>query len=325
MVEMPANSAYGLLKKLKLIKAVDSQGAPKKYLIDPVNMIANGKDLSDRELKNITSFVRQAALANFSALLLLIAQNLLGDDEEDELKGEEGTVQNQYYWEQKQKELDKKFSPKQKFGLALKNSASRSLSETNLATSPTDFMNMILGDDSTALSGAVPIVEALGELALSVPREDSTDEVTDPNSMYYGDSKTGLGLRRTLLFSSIKNVDKDQWSAGFEGLYQKDRNKSLWNEIYNQTDLKKDQKSFNTSKAQSLVDIKEGLAKEYYKKEYQKVESARDVANIDKEAKRRFDLQNLSPKKARLAYDKEQERIDSPLTNQYFETLEDRD
>jgi hypothetical protein len=325
MVEMPANSAYGLLKKLKLIKAVDSQGAPKKYLIDPVNMIANGKDLSDRELKNITSFVRQAALANFSSLLLLLAQSLLGDDEEDELKGEEGTVQNQYYWEQKQKELDKKFSAKQKFGLALKNSASRSLSETNLATSPTDFMNMILGDDSTALSGAVPIVEALGELALSVPREDSTDEVTDPNSMYYGDSKTGLALRRALLFSSIKNVDKDQWSAGFEGLYQKDRNKSLWNEIYNQTDLKKDQKTFNTSKAQSIVDIKEELAKEYYKTEYQKIQSARDVANIDKEAKRRFDLQNLSPKKARLAYDKEQKRIDSSITNEYFNTLKNRD
>ena len=325
LIEFPTNSAYAILQKVGLVNHLDKNGEIRKPLINPALMVANHKELSERQLRSIQSLVRTAVLVTYCSLAMMLAA---GDDEEEkELEGEEGSILRGWSDKQKQKELDKKNSWKEKARIGVKNAMGRTMEETSLGTNPLAFINMFIGDDSTVKGGTIPFTENLGESFIrSMQEEGEGDIVTDPNSMYYADSKFSVGLRRNLMFSSTKNIGKNEWLLGAEGILQKDFYENNYEDWFKQTDLKEDQKKYKNLKVLSLVEIREKIAQQYLKMSYKEIKNAKDLEDLEKVAKKEFDAQQYSPKKeSRGFYTEDQRRISSPESEIYFKNLKERE
>jgi hypothetical protein len=288
-------------------------------------MVANHKELSERQLRSIQSLVRTAVLITYCSLAMMLAA---GDDEEEkELEGEEGSILRGWSDKQKQKELDKKNNWREKARIGVKNAMGRTMEETSLGTNPLAFINMFIGDDSTVKGGTIPFTENLGESFIrSMQEEGEGDIVTDPNSMYYADSKFEVGLRRNLMFSSTKNIGKNEWLLGAEGILQKDFYENNYEDWFKQTDLKEDQKKYKNLKVLSLVDIREKIAQKYLNMSYKEIKNAKDLEDLETLAKREFDAQQYSPKKeSRGFYTEDQRRISTPESEIYFKNLKERE
>ena len=326
LVEVPTNSAYAILQKLNIVNHLDANGEIRKPLINPNIAIANHKDLSERQLRSIRSLVRTAVGVTYCSLAMMLAA---GDDEEEkELEGEERSDLRTWHDKQAQRERDKKNSWREKARIGVKNAMGRTMEEISLGTNPVAFLNMFIGDDSTIKGGTIPFTENLGEsLIRSMQEEGEGDIVTDPKSMYYADSKFEVGLRRNLMFSSTKNIGKNEWLLGVEGILQKDFYKNNYEDWFKQTDLKEDQKKYKNLKVLSLVEIRERLSQQYLKVGYKEIKSAKDIENIETLAKREFDAQQYSPKgyEARGFYTEDQRRISTPESEIYFKNLKERE
>lgn len=333
LIEIPTNTTYAALQKLRIINHLDKNGDIKKPLINPSSMVANHKELTEkdltRELRNIRSLVRATALTTLISIMMMLTA---GDDEEEkELEGKEdkfGNKTTQRVWsdEQKQKELDKKHSWKEKARILAKNSLGRSLDETTLGTNPLTILNMFISDDSTVKGGTIPFTEYLGESWLRHSQGGEEDLVTDSDNPYYGDSKLEVGLRRNLFVSPVKNLGKEDWFLGLETNMRKDYYENNYENWFKETDLKEDQKRFKQAKAVSLVEIKEKVAQEFLKKGYTEIRKVEELEAVNKVAEKRFKNQMYSPKKeSRGFYTKDQRRISSPASETYFKSLEDRE
>jgi hypothetical protein len=325
LVEFPTNSAYAILQKVGIVNHLDKNGEIRKPLINPALMVANHKELSERQLRSIQSLVRTAVILTYCSLAMMLAA---GDDEEEkELEGEEGSLLRSWSDKQKQKELDKKNSWREKARIGIKNAMGRTMEETSLGTNPLALINMFIGDDSTIKGGTIPFTENLGEsLIRSMQEEGEGDIVTDPKSMYYADSKFEVGLRRNLMFSSTKNIGKNEWLLGVEGILQKDFYENNYEDWFKQTDLKEDQKKYKNLKVLSLVEIREKLAQQYLKIGYKEIKNAKDLEDLETLAKREFEAQQYSPKKeSRGFYTEDQRRISTPESEVYFKNLKERE
>lgn len=327
MIEMPTNAAYAMLKKLRIVNNLNKQGEMKTpYLINPYAMIANHEKLSKRELQNIRGMVSTAVLSAYSSIIIALMAELGGDDEEKEQKGEEGSTLREWSEKQAQKELDKKSSNKERARIGFKNAAGRILGEVTTGYDPLQTLKMFIGDESTALEGSPAFVEQLGEAFLREAFSDGeADILTDPNSMYYGDSKSSLFYRRNLLFSPIKNIDKKQWLGGVESLTEKDYYKTNYEDWFNETDLKSDQKKFKPIKLQEMVGIRDEVAQKYLKKDFTDITNAKEREDVEKEAQKIFKNRRLSPKGAKEGrgfYTQDQKRKTDKESQEYFKSLE---
>ena len=333
LIEMPTNKTYAVLQKLRIINHLDKEGKIKKPLIDPYAMVVNHKELLEqglnRELRSLTTLVRFTAMTTLISLLTMLSA---GDDEEEkELEGKEdeyGNKTTQKVWseKQKQKELDKKHSFKERARILAKNSLGRTLEETSLGTNPLTILNMFISDDSTIKGGTIPFTEYLGESWLRASQGGEEDLITNSNNPYYGDSKLEVGLRRNVLVSPIKNLGKEDWFLGLESNMRKDYFENNYENWFKETDLKEDQKRFEQAKAVNLVKIKEKVAQELLKKSYKEIKNAQDLEAVDKVAAERFKVQMYSPKKeSRGFYTEDQRRISTPASEIYFKSLEDRE
>jgi hypothetical protein len=142
-----------------------------------------------------------------------------------------------------------------------------------------------------------------------------------------GKVETAFGKFMPVLANEV--LIKKDFKGGFASKaaqeWEKDELIDIW---FKNSDYKRDVKSFKSDRAEKIKEVEEGIwERPIVKEKYEAVESAAGKKAfeeyIKKEATKAVDLSFTRP--SRSLYDENQERIDSPNINKYFENLDNKD
>jgi hypothetical protein len=297
-VEMPINKAWNVARLVA--GTVSGKPMGPKTLIN-IDSTFNGA-LDKRSASNLRNLTRMFQKSNTSVLIAILAQLLLGDaeDEEDEAVGKEGTEQRKRHLAQKEKRENKKF-----IFNAVKNINQREFDEMNLAQNLNGTVNLFIGDESTSLSSTEGISKVLSQAAIM----DSEELYNRPGSMYHGDSKGSVFMRKAFLPQMFRNIGKDEYMFGFEIVGDREYQQTDLIDKMFETDMKKDKKEQKITRQKIKLVKEQEVAKKYFNKDYRKLSTEEKIkadAQVKRELKGVADYQY----KTRKDYDDEQNLIE---------------
>jgi hypothetical protein len=151
----------------------------------------------------------------------------------------------------------------------------------NLGHNLLSTLNMYLGDDSTVMGP----LEGLGKLAGQSYFGDSGERYSKVGSIYHGDTKTSVNLRKALLPQMFRNIGKEEWMGGFEIVGNEEYQKNDKIDTMFESDYKKDKKEQEEAREEIKLNTETEIAKELFGKEYNDL-SIEEQVRTDRKVKR---------------------------------------
>jgi hypothetical protein len=273
-LEIPVNKVWNMFR---LIGGSYSGTIPGPQTLINIDSTFNGK-LDERAATNLRNLTRMFQKSNTTLLIAVLAQLFLGDDddEETEAKGKQGSEQEKRYIAQQERRKEKAF-----LFHTIKNINQREYDEMNLGHNLLSTLNMYLGDDSTVMGP----LEGLGKLAGQSYFGDSGERYSKVGSIYHGDTKTSVNLRKALLPQMFRNIGKEEWMGGFEIVGNEEYQKNDKIDTMFESDYKKDKKEQEEAREEIKLNTETEIAKELFGKEYNDL-SIEEQVRTDRKVKR---------------------------------------
>lgn len=274
--------------------------AMQKNLIPIMKTNLQESATSEQDKKDFANLQLLTKSAQFNILLVIMsmaAMSLRGDDEEDENKGAEGSVQRERYLSQKAAEEEG--STMKALHNAVGNLLSNLYSELNFADDPTSMYKAIIQNN-----GVSSFADRLVKLSVDIASADDTIKSGD-NA---GESKLGNAARKQLPMI-IRNYGQDDYNGGLESITRKEYDTDSKIDRWFNSDFKNDKEEAVRVRKEFLEDTREALRKEFPEATAEEVNSAairtlNDVANYPETLE---ELKLIIPE--RDDYDKEQKEI----------------
>ena len=275
---------------------------PDKLLEVPINSIV-GKEfikpvefkpehqLTLQEQKDVRLMMRNLQNTIIIMLVKLAIQAMLADNEDDEPKGEPGTLQRKRYEEQQKRREEMKSTHN-----FVENLVTGMLHETSLAVEPKSLISTM--GSKNGLEG--PLDKLLKSSVLLARYGYGEDEITRGERA--GQSKLGNSLRKTFLPSLFRDLGHDTWRGGFENSMEKEW---ITNEMIDgifDSDYKSDMKK---AKKQREVE-KLHFLEEYEERKGIDIDDLTDYQKERLEKRAKKVAKKRSPNPNRKKYDDEQ-------------------
>lgn len=267
----------------------------KKNLLDLDNSF-KGK-LTPQEEKDLRLLAKHMQFSIGILLLRLIVQAMLGDNEEKELKGKEGSAQRERWLKQQQK----KDEDTKTYNL-MENFLTSRYQELNLANDPISLFST-MGSKNGLENNLGKLSKAFYNTAngFFFPEDDI---ITSGERQ--GQSKSGNTWRKLLLPSPVRGIGQDSWQAGFESWTEREwQNNDFTDKVFD-SDFKVDKKQLENKRAAKVQELISQYETENDVKldELSQEEQDKVSTKIKKQAKKEV------PNPDRELYDEEQNLIE---------------
>lgn len=267
----------------------------KRTLLD-LDSSFKGK-LSKQEATDLRLLAKHMQFSLAILLLRLIIQNMIGDNEEEELKGEKGSAQRARWEAQK----IRKEENKQTYNL-LENFLTSRYQELNLANDPTSLW-ATMGSKNGLENNASKATKAFANTASAFFFPEDDIILQGENA---GQSKAGNTWRKLMLPSPIRGIGQDTWQLGFETWTQREwQNNDFTDKVFD-SDYKIDKKELQQKRKAIIQKLRE----EYETENQLKVDELEptDKDKIERQFKKKA-LKEV-PNPDRDFYDENQEAIE---------------
>lgn len=283
-VELPVNLAWSITRFL--VSSVAKKPLGKPTLIN-IDASLGGKLTDPRAVTNLRNLTKVYQKSNLHMMIALMLELGKGDDEEDEKKGSAEWVEQELKREENRPVYN-----------LIRNFNTRMYNEENLGHNIISAGNLFIGDDATHMG---PIEGAGKTLYYAV-----SGDIYQKKGMYYGDPKWQVTLRKTFIFSLVRNIDKEEWAGGFEGMMQDVYVKNTAVDKMFKTDLAADRAEAKETRKETRDALKIQLAQDEYDKDYNDL-APDERYQVDKKAEKQALREVPTPK--RSDYNEEQEKI----------------
>lgn len=263
-IEIPVNKAWAIFR---LIAGTATGHTPKAQTLINIDSTFNGQ-LDERAAANLRNITRMFQKSNTSTLLAILIQLFLGDDEDEEteLKGKDGGMAK---LKQAKERKEKEFLFK-----ALKNINQREYDEMNLGHNIGSTINMFVGDDATTLGPLEGIAKVAGQYAFG----DSEETYNMAGSMYTGDTKNSVFMRKALIPQMWRNFGKEEWMLGLEIVGDREYQQNDMIDTMFESDYKKDRKEKEKERKKIKSTIENDLANKAFGKTFKSLTEEEKVA-----------------------------------------------
>ena len=298
-VEIPANKAWNVFR---LIAGTYTGKTPGSNTLFNIDSTFNGK-LDARAATNLRNITRLYQKSNTSLLIAILAQLFLGDDddEETEKKGKEGSKEEKRYIEQQERRKQKEF-----WFHAIKNINQREYDEMNLGHNVLSSLNMFAGDESTVLSSGEGIAKLTGQVIAGAGDET----YNKPGSMYHGDPKTSVFLRKALLPQAFRNIGKEEWKFGLEIVGDVEYQKTDLIDKMFESDMKEERREQKIKRAEIKTQTQKDISERLFGKEYNDL-SIEEQVKVDRKVTKTLRKDKDYKYKDRELYDEDQNLIEN--------------
>lgn len=296
-LEIPINKAWNVIR---LIGGSYTGTVPGPKTLINIDSTFNGK-LDEKAATNLRNMTRMFQKSNTATLIAILTQLFLGsdDDEETEKRGKEGSEQEKKYIAQQEKREKKAF-----IFHAIKNINQREYDEMNLGHNIVSSLNMVAGDDSTVLGP----VEGLSKAAAQAYMGQDGERYSKPGSMYHGDTKSSVFLRKAFLPQMFRNIGKEEWKAGFEIAGNEEYQKNDKIDTMFESDMKKERKEQKQKRADIKLTTQDEQAIENFGKNYNDL-TIEEQVKVDRKVNRALRKNKEYKFKDRSAYNEDQDSL----------------
>ena len=211
-----------------------------------------GGKLDDVTALALSKASKQQSILNYVSMLhivsMMVFSGMGAGEEEEELKSDGKLREKQY---KKKREKDNYYKAK----YLITNMLHRAYDDAVLTTSPQNLIFTLIGEEESSHMMSLPVggIKALGYGMFG-------ERITDPNSIYFGDTKFSKELRGVLP-PMVKNIDKaweGEWWLGLESSNQKYYRSSLVMETLDDSELKTDKSALAKQRSSARGDLKRG-------------------------------------------------------------------